>query len=827
MKIADLKIVCRCVALGVMVLASAAYGVKPGEWVHQTEADFQAAELEQTVVTNLGRVELSRASQKITELDEQQSIIYDLARLNDGSLYLAIGPEGKIGRLDEQGKVQIVFQYEKHQVFALASEGDALWAAVSGAESRLEKIEAGEVTRSIPLKETRYIWDMILRDGQIWVATGTEGKVLHVDLAQPEAEPVVALDSGQKNVLCLGVDAKGQVYAGTDGQGLVYRIVAGGADADEPFSSFAVYDATEPEIGAILVGPDGKVYVGTADAEQAKPGRLAEAVGEEKGQTDPDKKDDSDQGDDEDGDGDAKPAPPEDPTDQPKPDPLPGEDKDAGDVEDKPAEAPAQPQIAPEPPVPVVPSRPTAQQYAELRKEVSRRLTEVRKSQTLASTPSLGAQRLSPRAGGTVPPGAAGQPKSGNAVYEISPDGFVREVFRESVMILKLALVDGKLIITTGNEGQVYRVDPDAEEITVLADLDVQQIPAMHTLDGQIMIGTANPATLVRLGSGFAPTGTFTSDPLDAAQPSMWGALQVLAELPEGTTVAVQTRSGNLSDPKEGHWSDWTDPTPIQPAAPGLPVFVEMTSPTARYLQYRLTLTSDGQATPNVSRMAMKYLVPNMVPRINSLKAEYPDNQRANQNNAAEPGPAPNVKINVTWETEDPNGDRLKYTLETRQLGTDQPFIKLEKDIEASNYEWDTRSMPDGRYVLRLTASDELDNIPKQVLQARRISAAVVIDNSAPTIEQVHVDKAQPGQVKITAQVGDEMSAIADFRYAINGRKEWKAVLPADLIFDSTNERLSFNIPDLSPGTHVITLRAADAMGNVRFASVTAQLPEK
>src|SRR5690606_36631600 len=52
----------------VMTLAAGALAVRPGQWVHQNEADFQAAKLEQTVISNLGRVELTRASEIFAEL---------------------------------------------------------------------------------------------------------------------------------------------------------------------------------------------------------------------------------------------------------------------------------------------------------------------------------------------------------------------------------------------------------------------------------------------------------------------------------------------------------------------------------------------------------------------------------------------------------------------------------------------------------------------------------------------------------------------------------------------------------------------------------------
>jgi hypothetical protein len=136
--------------------------------------------------------------------------------------------------------------------------------------------------------------------------------------------------------------------------------------------------------------------------------------------------------------------------------------------------------------------------------------------------------------------------------------------------------------------------------------------------------------------------------------------------------------------------------------------------------------------------------------------------------------------------------------------------------------------MPDGRYELRLTASDETDNVPDDVKTARRLSAPVVVDNTAPSIEELTIRPGpQAGQVSISAQVSDAVSVIRDVRYAVDGGKRFKAVLPTDLIYDSTSEQVSFIIPDLSPGTHVITLRAADALGNARFESATAKVAKE
>ncbi|MFA7235630.1 MAG: hypothetical protein WC058_02095 [Phycisphaeraceae bacterium] len=929
--------------------ASSALAVKPGQWTQDTEAAFGSASLDQTIVTNLGRIELARASDKLAELKDDATIIYDMARLSDGQTFLAVGPAGELASLDKDNKIASVVKYENAQVFALAVEGDVLWVAVSGDKtSRLEKREAGKATQTLNLPDVRYIWDVLVSDGKLYLATGTDGKVLQVDPAaaaapasderppeamsdekaeasderramsderiassqQPTAnsqqqsaisnsptpgtsssetrnpkpetsspayKPVVVLDCEQNNVLCLGIDAQKRLYAGTDTEGLVYRITPQPdntpGSTEHPFSAYVIYDAGEPEIGAMIVMPDGTVYVGTADADQAKPGRLNEPSKEEQG------KPTSAPGSGKPGEKPTpspipiptppeKPEPPVQPQPQPQPQPAPA--PGSGSASDnRPPEASSDEKAAVSSPqiknqkseisnssaqslslqmtqaavsfaegdAPSInPAAPTKAQYDKLRQLIGQRLTEARKTGSLASGKDA-ASRGVPAPGSLGPRRAGASAKSnaptkpGNAVYCISPDGFVRECFRESVMILRIEMVAGQIIIATGNEGQIYRVDPSGQPVTVLADLDAQQIPAMLVHDGQILIGTANPGQIVRLTAGFAHTGSFTADPLDAAQISRWGNLQLLADLPEHTGVTVSTRSGNLADPDNGFWSEWSAPITVAVPAEGQPFFLEIPSPSARFIQYKLTLTSDGSASPAVSLVALKYLMPNLAPRVNALRAKYPDLQIK-----PDAPPSPRNTLNIDWEAADPNGDTLAYTLEVRKLGSDQPFVKIAADLKDANFNWNTLTMPDGRYELRVTASDAPDNVPDETQSSQRLSAPVVIDNTAPTITDLAATRR--GQligpavpVVLSAQITDAMSIIADIRYSLSvddqsdAAPAWNAVLPVDQIDDSTNESVSFTIPPLAPGVRVLTLRATDAQGNTAYQSITVTTP--
>ncbi len=854
----------RWTTIGVFVWLAAAgtsFGVHPGEWVHKAEADFQNAALDHTVVTNLGRIELSRASQVLVELDATQALVNDIIRTADGRALLATGPTGEVVELTDEGELEEVASFDGAQVFTLAADGEAFWVGISGDEARLERHANGQVTRTIALPDTKYVWDIVPDGPRLWIGTGSAGRVLVVDLEAGAATPVAALETGQPNVLCLSLDGRGRVYAGTDGEGLVYRLtrqgaivgvapavdepndVADGNDANDAtadandvavndtprplvaaegvFTTYVVYDAAEPEIGAMIVNEDGSLYIGTADAEQARPGRLADAAEEEKGSPTPsagaapgagDDADDGDGDDGDDGDGDQ----PEPPQPQPDPEPLPG----AGDAD---AQADGGDAAA----VGAAPAKPTTRQYDKVRQVIRTRLAKLREGQRVPMQVQRGGRAGSslstrrPSGSGTAGTASA-QKKEGNAVYFIDADGFVREVFRESVMILRLLKQGDHLIIATGNEGQIYRVDTTGENTTVLADLESQQVPAMVQVDDRIVIGTANPGQVVELTAGYADEGTFTSDPLDAAQISLWGQLSVLARVPDNAAVAVQTRTGNVGDADSGYWTEWTAPRHIDPEQEGDVVHVEVASPPARFIQYRLRLTSNGDATPAVSRVGLKYLMPNLRPGIASLTATYPDPTHGDDG-----APQPRTTINVEWEASDDNGDALTYQLEVRQLGEEQPFVKLAEDLEETTYEWDTRSMPDGRYELRLTASDERDNVPDQARTARRVSGQVTVDNTPPDITDLAIEAAAAGEpVSVTARVTDATSPITQIRYSVDGEDDWRAILPADMIYDSTNERVTIKISDLSPGPHVVSLRATDALGNSRYVWRAVTVPD-
>jgi outer membrane protein assembly factor BamB len=808
-------------ALGpVCLMSPGVSAIQPQRFEHTHEADFEPGEVENTLVTSLGDVKLATESKAIGEMPEEASIIYDLQQMADGTVYLAAGPQGKLLKREGDAVVEVA-DLPDEQVFALGEYDGKLLVAISGETSRLAVLEDGELSTLVELEGVRYIWDTLtppdaMFDGpSIVVATGTEGKVLRVKPGD-EAPVTELLDAQQANILCLAMDSQGRILVGTDEDGLVLRLEAGEEDG---YRAFAMFDASEPEIGALLVSADGSVYVGTADAEQARPGRLEEAKSEEEGRPEEGGADE-DEAQDPDAPGDAPgDMPGEVPGVEPEPEPIDEavEPSEAQADEAKGGDSADADDVVVADPVAVeqVDAEPTPEQYDRLRELIRDRLSEARKSGQMQAGASLGGGGGgSSSASRSRPVSAPAVEKEGNAVYQIDSQGFVREVFRDTVMILKLVEADGKLLAATGNEGQVFVIDPGTGETAVLVDLSSEQVPAMMLADdGTTLMGTANPAELFTLGNSYALRGTYTSPTLDAAQISLWGAMALTADIPEGCSLTVETRSGNVQEPEQAAWSTAHSLMP-DAALPALaPKEVTVQSPPARFLQYRLTLTGTEALTPTVGRVEAAYVTPNLKPVIAKVTAAYPEE--------SEPDAAPATTMNIEWEASDDNQDPLVYKLDYMPAGSDRALV-IEEDLTEMTYEWQTRRVPDGRYIVRVTADDRPDNPGDMAMTATRRASPVLVDNSPPELTTTTVINGR--QIKISGQAKDAWSAIRSLAYSLDDDDEYHAVLPGDLIFDSTQESWEVTISDLSPGPHVLTLRAADTRGNTVYQSVIFEI---
>lgn len=405
-----------------------------------------------------------------------------------------------------------------------------------------------------------------------------------------------------------------------------------------------------------------------------------------------------------------------------------------------------------------------------------------------------------------APVARGARPGTTSHIFRISKEGYVTEVFSEPAVFLGLAQQDGRILVASGNEGKLFAIDPATEEETVIyEDTQAVQIATVTASGEELYIGTANPAKLILLAPHYTSRGTYISSLIDADQPARWGTLQIDADVPRGSKVSVASRSGNVNDADDPTFSDWTEPVEI--TGP-----IQLQNPVGRFCQYKLVIESQDRArTPVIREIAVSSTVPNLAPVVESVKV-------TRLTASGKEG-----VFRIEYDASDANDDKLVYKIDFRRVGRTN-WIELVDQTDKENYEWDGKTVEDGRYEVRVTASDERSNTPATALTGTRISDPIVVDNTGPVIRKYSLERIGR-TVTLKLDVTDELSVISMLEYTVNSHSEWKSMLPDDLIYDTTEESFTILLDDLDPGEHVIALRIKDAVGNTTYQTYEVNIP--
>ena len=386
----------------------------------------------------------------------------------------------------------------------------------------------------------------------------------------------------------------------------------------------------------------------------------------------------------------------------------------------------------------------------------------------------------------------------GGNVYKIPSDGLADLYCETDQQVIHGlgAISGGDLIVATGPEGILVRAAAAGEPEAIFRP--EAGIPtALVVSDGAVYVGSSGPSVLRRFGPGQAAVGSVESTVLNAGGPARWGRANLTASIPEGAEVRVETRSGNSPD-AEDHWSSWS------------PVMQEViTSPPSRYLQYRLRLAASVTGvTPTVQQVRISYRSQNRPPAC-SLRAP-------------EAGDRISGTVDMTWQARDPDRDTLSYQA---AVSTDlaESWEELKAGLTETTYEWDTTERDDGRYVVRITASD-VRSVPEDPRTAKD-TVIVWVDNTAPQVMlfRTSVSVGEDRRVQATGMASDATSPIRSVEYRVD-EGEWSS-LPLPAIEASLTD-FSVATDALAVGEHTLEVRAFDGAGNLATDSVQVTVAE-
>ncbi len=397
------------------------------------------------------------------------------------------------------------------------------------------------------------------------------------------------------------------------------------------------------------------------------------------------------------------------------------------------------------------------------------------------------------------------------------------------------------VLVGTGNKGKLYRVRQD-HSWTMVTSFPAEQVTNLvRVKSGEVFLATSNPGKVHVVEATPGTRGTFTSKAKDTDTVSSWGRVRWDADQPAGTEIQVQTRTGNTATP-DGTWSSWSAPYTNHLGTP-------IASEPARFLQVRTVLVGQQGRSPVLDTLVSAYLQRNLRPQIQSITVHPPGEvfQRPislsgevdilgldePRNPEGRPTPPANRASmpsataysrrlyqkgvqTFSWRAEDPNGDTLVYEVYYRPLA-DRRYRLLKKGVTDAVLAWDTTTVPNGRYVIKVVASDAPSNPAGVALTGDKESAPFDVDNTPPTVT-VTVAAHSPLRVKVT--VKDDSSIVRRTEYSVDGGK-WQEVHPVDGINDSLEESYEFALPELTgPGPHVVVVRASDLLGNMATGRV-------
>ena len=417
----------------------------------------------------------------------------------------------------------------------------------------------------------------------------------------------------------------------------------------------------------------------------------------------------------------------------------------------------------------------------------------------------------------------------GSEVYKLDREGAPLKIWSHASDVVYAIALDAQGVawIGTGNKGAVHRIDTPYLS-TLLASLAPTQVTAMVTSrQGGVYAVTGNVGKLFRLGPALEKEGSMESEVLDVGTFTTWGRLAS-----EGTgAVAFETRSGNLERPQK-NWSPWASLKDGR-----------VTSPAARFLQWRAVLRGDGKQSPELKSIDVAYRAKNLPPRIEDIQAT-PQNykpptgivpvgtqtpmlnlpalgrnrQRTPQVQLAiDPGAQPMTvtyakgMIGARWLAVDDNGDTLEYKVDMK--GVNETTWKPLKDKTRDRaHSWDATAFPDGQYVLRVTATDQPDNAPGSGLTASLESEAFTIDNTPPAITGLTAE-GSGNNLALKFRVKDALSLLQSVEYSINGG-DWLWAEPTTRLTDSKEHEYQLQVERPGAGEVTVAVRAADVNAN-------------
>lgn len=389
-----------------------------------------------------------------------------------------------------------------------------------------------------------------------------------------------------------------------------------------------------------------------------------------------------------------------------------------------------------------------------------------------------------------------------SSLWKMTEDGAeIRKVMDMKFYVHKLAVTGGRLMASS-DSGMIFEIFPGERTYAGVASVPESSVPDFSASEGHVnrVFTAGEEAGAYRIHREVADRGVLTSQVINTEARSTWGVLNCIKE----GTVQARIRIGNVSDPESG-WSDWSESREIGTSG------LKVNQPDAQFIQFQLIFTD---TSASVEAVELGYANRNRTPFVETISVD----KSWNPDVFAPFDSRPSRERQVSWEAGDPDGDALEYTLFRRKIGRSEWIRMTDQPIGDQGYTWNTGDVADGRYRLRVVASDRPVHGRTEGLTDSAISGVVVVDNTRPDIDISRREEVEGGML-IEGSVSDETSAISAIQIHAGG-SSWQTIPPEDGIYDRKEESFRYTLAPGEAGSGPIRIRVFDRQRNSKTVLV-------
>jgi hypothetical protein len=251
-------------------------------WVQSRYEDFEKGQPLSTAISSRGYLESGPALRSV--LLTPSTYIWAVASDSQGNAYIGTGSPAIVLKVTPTGTSTKLFTTKELtvQTVRVGPDGSIYAATVPGGKVyRIKPGQSGldETTAQVvfdaatihppdaakPGDPAHYIWDLAFdAQGALYIATGGPAAIYRVDLSKETPQAELFFQSDEQHIRCLLFEPNGDLIAGSDGGGLVYRI---GKDR----KGLVIYDAPKREVTALARSGDGRLYVAAVGEKTRSP----------------------------------------------------------------------------------------------------------------------------------------------------------------------------------------------------------------------------------------------------------------------------------------------------------------------------------------------------------------------------------------------------------------------------------------------------------------------------------------------------------------------------------------------------------------------------